>query len=74
MFMAYGADRMATIVKMNTTDVDGMLKYIQENFPDDKRYLLILIVSTYVCLQLYTSLLIGLEFRVVVMFAYQLIL
>ena len=39
MFLAYGADRMTTIAKMNSADVDAMLKYVQETFPDDKRYL-----------------------------------
>ena len=30
MFLAYGADRMATIAKMNTTDVDAMLKFMHD--------------------------------------------
>ena len=38
MFLAYGADRMEIIAKMNVpADVDAMLKYTQENFADDKR-------------------------------------
>ena len=38
MFLAYGADRMEIIAKMNVpANVDAMLKYTHQNFADDKR-------------------------------------
>ena len=37
LFVACGYERSETIAKITPADIDAMLKYVQDNFSDDKR-------------------------------------